>query len=187
MTSTRAKALVALNWTLALFVVMYPLFIPWDSIKTNLGRYYIVVITICVIFFNVYLFRKARIHGERIKRQQRIITGLQKNLKEDFKSVRTLAIVGGTFLVSCLPFTAVTFIYGNDKMTVEFQRSAAFAGILMPINAILDPLIYYFRSAEFRAFYQKFKRSSLGQRIRKFRTPMIVYKNNKQIKPAEHN
>ncbi len=114
----------------------------------------------------------------------------QKNLKEDFKSVRTLAIVGGTFLVCCLPFTIVVFVYGDNKMSIEFQRSAAFSGILMPINAILDPVIYYFRSAEFRSFYQRFKRSWRGNSLRptrSSRTFACTYKITRKIKPAESN
>jgi hypothetical protein len=118
---------------------------------------------------------------------------LQKNLKEDFKSVRTLAIVSGTFLVCCIPFTIVAFIYGDNKVSMEFQRNAAFTGILMSINAISDPVIYYFRSSEFRAFYQRFKRSWQAARgnslepIRPSRTLAWAYKMKRQIAPAEDN
>jgi hypothetical protein len=77
MTLTRAKVLVVLNWILAVFVTVYPLLIPWPSLNTNLGRYYVLVITAMMIIFNVYLFREARIQGKKIKRQNRIVTGLQ--------------------------------------------------------------------------------------------------------------
>ena len=77
MTSSRAKALVVLNWILALFVTVYPLLMPWASLNTQLGRYYIVVIAAMVIIFNVYLFRVAKTQNQKIKRQNRILTGLQ--------------------------------------------------------------------------------------------------------------
>ena len=77
MTSTSAKILVILNWILALLVTMYPLLMPWRSLNTNLGRYYVVVITALVIIFNIYLFREARIQKKNIKRQNQIVTGLQ--------------------------------------------------------------------------------------------------------------
>ena len=77
MTSTRAKGLVILNWILALVVTMYPLLIPWRSINTNLGRYYVVLITVSVIIFNIYLFREASIQSKKIQLQNRIVTGLQ--------------------------------------------------------------------------------------------------------------
>ena len=105
--------------------------------------------------------------------------------------MRTLAIVGGTFLVCCLPFTIVAFIYGDDKMSIQFQRNAAFTGILMPINAILDPVIYYFRSAEFRAFYQRFKRSWESTKeiyfkpARSSRKLVCMNKVTRKIKPTE--
>lgn len=187
MTPLRAKLFVVFNWFLAIIVTIYPLLLP--RYGTNIGRYYIVTITACVILFNVYLFREARIQTKKINRQNRVVTGLQKNLKEDFKSVRTVAIIGGTFLVCCLPFTIVTFIYGNDKTTVQFQRNAAFTGTLMPINAILDPAIYYFRSAEFRAFYQRFKRSRESdlnlKPFSKRRTCGLTFKTPNRVKPVE--
>jgi hypothetical protein len=77
MTSARAKALVVLNWILSLIVTVYPLLMPWPSLNTNLGRYYVVIITALVIMFNIYLFREARIQNKKIKRQNQIVTGLQ--------------------------------------------------------------------------------------------------------------
>ena len=77
MTSARAKALVVLNWILSLIVTVYPLLMPWPSLNTtNLGRYYVVIITALVIMFNIYLFREARIQNKKIKRQNQIVTGL---------------------------------------------------------------------------------------------------------------
>ena len=188
MTSTRAKLLVVLNWILSIIVTTSPLI---NSNQFQVGRYYILVITAFVILFNVYLFREARIQSAKIKQQNRIVTGLQKNMKEDFKSVRTLALVGGTFLVCCLPFTIVTFIYGDDKLTIEFQRCAAFAGTLMPVNAILDPVIYYFRSAEFRAFYKRFKRSregNFGKPTKKPGAYRVTYRVHPiKVKPVQEN
>lgn len=76
-------------------------------------------------------------------------------------------------------------------MSIQFQRSAAFTGILMPINAILDPVIYYFRSAEFRAFYQRVKRSWEGNRevyfklSRPSRRSVWVNKVTRKVKPTE--
>ena len=77
MTLARAKALVVVNWIMALLVTLYPLLVPWPSLNTNLGRYYIVIITALVILFNIYLFRLAKIQSQKIKRQNRIVTGLQ--------------------------------------------------------------------------------------------------------------
>ena len=184
MTPFRAKLLAILNWFLSLIVTIFPLLVP----NVNIGRYYIVTITVCVIFFNVYLFRKARIETRIIKLQNQVVTGLQKNMKEDFKSVRTVAIISVTHLTCCLPITIVTFIYGDDKMTMEFQRNAAFTGALMSINAILDPVIYYLRSAEFRAFYQRFKRSRQSDFVKptpKSRALMWAYKATNSVKPSD--
>lgn len=78
-------------------------------------------------------------------------------------------------------------------MSIEFQRNAAFTGIFMPINAILDPVIYYFRSPEFRAFYQKFKRSWQSNETNSIQTNrppwglLWPYRASRQIKPAEND
>lgn len=77
MTLARAKALVVVNWIMALLVTLYPLLVPWPSLNTNLGRYYIVIITALVILFNIYLFRQAKIQSQKMKRQNRVVTGLQ--------------------------------------------------------------------------------------------------------------
>lgn len=187
-TPVRAKIFVVLNWIVAFIVTTAPLLVPWKS-ANKLGRYYIVTITASVILFNVYLFREARIQSEKIRRQSRIVTGLQKNLKEDFKSVRTLAIISATFLACCLPFTIIAFVYGDHKLTKDFQRYAAFTGVLMPVNAILDPAIYYLRSAEFQAFYQRFKRSRechfAVKRTSKSRTLKWACQAKSQVTPVE--
>ena len=78
-------------------------------------------------------------------------------------------------------------------MSIEFQRNAAFTGILMPINAILDPVIYYFRSTEFRTFSQRLKRSWQAARGSSFKPNRSswslawAYKVTRQITPAESN
>lgn len=159
MTPCRAKFLVVTTWLVAAIISMWHLYGDMASVHYfEMGRYYVVLLLTFVLLANVYMFRESRKQAKKINRQSAVVTGLQKNLREDFKSVKTLALVGGTFLFSCLPFTLVVFAYGDDKKSVRFQRNAAFWGPLMAVNAVLDPLIYYFRSPEFRAFYGRLRR-----------------------------
>ena len=163
MTPFRAQILVAVVWMAALLITLLHMIGHLNDSENffNYGRYYIIVLVTCVLLFNAYMFHVSWKQAQKTRRQKRsvsIVTGLQKNLKEDFRSVRTLALVGGTFLLSCLPFTLVNFLYGNDKRGTHYQRYAAFFVPLILLNSVVDPLIYYLRSSEFRSFYQRMKR-----------------------------
>ena len=177
MTPCRAKCLVVTIWLAAGSISMWHLYCDMASVHFfDMGRHYIVVIVMSVLLANAYMFRESRKQARKINRQSAIVTGLQKNLREDFKSVKTLGLVGGTFLLSCLPFTLVVFAYGDDKESVRFQRNAALWGPLMAGNAILDPLIYYFRSPEFRASYARLRRLYVPRRnIHPKRRPFAIF------------
>ena len=182
MTPCRAKCLVVAIWMAALSDSLWNLYGYLASGRHyfEIERYYIVVLLIFVLFSNAYMFRESRIQARKINRQGSVLTGLQKNLREDFKSVKTLSLVGGTFLLSCLPYIVVAFMYGEDKISVQFQRNAVFCAPLIVINAVLDPLIYYFRSSEFRSFYQRFRRLHLPPRKLDSKMPFTIFNKNKR-------
>ena len=163
MTPFRAKALVTTVWMAALLITLLHTIGHLNDSENffNYGRYYIIVLVTSVLLFNAYMFHVSRNQARKMRRQKtalRVMTGLQKNLREDFRSVRTLSLIGGTFLLSSFPLTLANFLYGNDKKGPQYQRLAAFFGPLMVLNSVLDPLIYYLRSSEFRSFYQRMKR-----------------------------
>ena len=183
MTPCRAKCLVVTIWLFAASVSMWHFYCDLTSVHYfNMGRYYIVVLLMSVLFANAYMYRESRRQARKINRQSAIVTGLQKNLREDLKSVKTLGLVGGSFLLSCLPFTLVVFAYGDDKESVRFQRNAAFWGPLMAVNAVLDPLIYYFRSPEFRASYERLRRLYGPRRNIHPKRPFAIQFNVKKSK-----
>lgn len=177
MTPHRAKILVVFIWMASLAISLLHMvgyLIYSDTNVFNYGRYYIVALITAVIASNIYMFCVSRKQAQKIKRQNRFMTGLQKNLLEDLKSVKTLTLIGGTFLLSCLPFTLLVFLYGSQKESTPFQRRTAFLAPLIALNPVLDPIIYYLRSAEFRLFFQRFNRLYLKREPNVFSSPFIL-------------
>lgn len=167
MTPFRAKVLVAFVWVAAsiltsLHLVGYTVYN--DANFFNYGRYYMMFLMVIFLSSNLYMFCKSQIHARKIKKSfQGVVTGLQRDFKEDLKSVKTIAMVGATFLMAWLPLMAVFFVYGSHKEDMHFQRYTAFISPFIALNIISDPLIYYVRSPEFQMFYQRWKgRHGLG-------------------------
>ena len=170
MTPLRAKILVVLIWLAASILTLLHLIgylVYADGNFFNYGRYYMMFLVLVFFSSNLYMFFKSRKHARKIKETfHGIVTGLQRNLKEDLKSVKTVAIISATFLLGWLPLMLIFFLYGSEKEQKEFQRYTAFVSPLTVLNIISDPLIYYFRSPDFRSFYQRWKRRrGLGMRL----------------------
>lgn len=167
MTPFRAKVLVAFVWIAASILTLLHLigYVAYEDANFfNYGRYYMMFLVVIFLSSNFYMFCKSQIHARKIKKSfQGVVTGLQRDFKEDLKSVKTIAMVGATFLMAWLPLIAVFFLYGSRKEDMNFQRYTAFISPLIALNIILDPLIYYVRSSEFQMFYQRWKgRHKLG-------------------------
>lgn len=162
MTPFRAKFLVGITWTAAMiltFLHMIGYLAYSDGNFFNYGRYYMMLLILICVSSNAYMFCKSRIHARKINKTFRgVITGLQRNFTEDLKSVKTIAMVSMTFFLGWLPMILIFFIYGSEKEGKEFQRYCAFLSIFMALNIVSDPVIYYYRSAEFRMFYQRWRR-----------------------------
>lgn len=196
MTPLRAKLLVALVWAAASILTLLHLIgylVYSDGNFFNYGRYYMMFLVLAFVSSNLYMFYMSRKHVRKIKETfHGVVTGLQRNLKEDLKSVKTVTMVSATFILAWLPLMLIFFLYGSEKEEVDFQRYTAFLSPLMVLNIVLDPLIYYFRSPEFRTFYQRWKRRHGLERTRSrvyaetgiihkaFKIDTVVYKCDTQ-------
>ena len=161
MTPFRAKVLVVLVWAAASILTVLHLigYVVYENANFfNYGRYYMMILMVIFLSSNFYMFCKSQIQARKIKKSfEGVVTGLQRDFKEDLKSVKTIAMVGATFLMAWLPLMAVFFLYGSNKEDMNFQRYTAFISPFIALNIILDPLIYYVRSPEFQMFYQRWK------------------------------
>lgn len=160
MTPFRARLMVVVVWCIAVIASMiqavsheYP-----NKKVLILERIYMLATIISILFFNCSMFRQSRTQAQKVKTLNYIATGQQESLKEEFKSARTLAVITGAFLITRLPSAVVIMMYGNHKEGYLFQRYFAFTMPSMALKQFLDPVIYYFRSPNFRLFYQRMKR-----------------------------
>ena len=170
MTPCRAKISVAVIWLAASVLASLHLLghlLHSDGNFFNYGRYYMLFLALVFVSSNVYMLLKSREQSKRIRQCNRgVITGLQRNIKEELKSVKTIAMVSATFVFGWLPLMVLSFLFGNRKEEVIIQRYFAFLSPFTALNIISDPLIYYIRGPEFRMFYQRWKRRrGLGTRI----------------------
>lgn len=184
MTVVRAKFFVAFVWIAALMITVLHLlsFLLYSHGNFfNYGRYYMIVLMSVFLSSNLYIYRKARQQSRKVRQMRDVVTGQQRNLGEDLRAMKTVGLVSLTFLIGWLPLLFIFVLYGSEKEDEEFQRYAAFCSPSTVLNVISDPLIYFFRSPEFRLFYQRYKRrlgvlapvgpgSNVGNRTRSFST-----------------
>jgi hypothetical protein len=162
MTPSRAKVLVAFIWAAALIFTLLHLIgflVRSDGNFFNYGRYYMMFLIAIIVLSNIYMLFQSRVQAKKIKATfHGVVTGLQRNLTEDLKSMKTVAMISATFLMGWLPLMVIFFLYGSEKKGVDFQRYTAFVSPFTILNIISDPFIYYLRSSEFRTFYRNWKR-----------------------------
>ena len=165
MTPFRAKILIVFIWVAASVVTLLHLIgyvVHSDGNFFNYGRYYMMFLAAIFISSNIYMFFKSREQAKKLRKMSRgVLTGLQRNVKEDLKSIRTIGMVSVTFILGWLPMIILFFLYGDEKEDREFQRYASFVSKFTVINIISDPIIYYIRSPDFRMFYTNWKRKRI--------------------------
>ena len=123
------------------------------------------IINTLTVLLNVLMLRKAIEKRKLIEKQQAsVLTGYQRNLITEFKSLFRLVLVMGTFCATWIPLvvtvSSVTVTHGRKSRV--FQRRFALCFSLLSMNSVIDPLIYFLRSEEFYRFVRKVKRSFFG-------------------------
>jgi branched-subunit amino acid transport protein len=78
------------------------------------------------------------------------VTGQMKTSSDEFRALRSLGLVAGSFVVCWLPMTIAFFFTDRNTDPATFHRTFSFTAPLAVVNAIIDPSIYYYRSKGFR-------------------------------------
>lgn len=161
-TAHRANVMVVLVWSVALTFTLLHLLgyaVYSDPNFFNYGRYYLMLLILVFIGSNFYMFYLSRKQSKHISNALRPVqTGLQQSIRDDLKCIKTVGMVGITFVMGWFPLIILFFLYGDKKEEKDFQRFSAFLLPLTIVNVISDPFIYYVRSSEFRKFYKAWKR-----------------------------
>ena len=159
-TKKRAKVVVGVMWLVALIVVVL------DEVSLTLSeipdlrmtRYFLAFFIVSSIVLCVYMYLLGRKHAKRLAQQASAVTGQLQAASHEFRSLRSLFMIAGSFGACWLPITMAVTIYDREKDPVQFYRTLCFTAPLIFLNTIIDPLVYYFRSKGFRLSLKKLKR-----------------------------
>ena len=152
MTFKRTIRLVAGAWIVASLVVILAIvgllveIEPFIHITSYLIGFYITA-TIVMYMYMYFLGRK---HRKKLVRQAYAVTGQVQAKFEEFRALRSLFMIAGTFALFWLPVTIATFFINVRRDPFQFYRSLMYTTPLCAVNSVVDPVVYYYRSNGFR-------------------------------------
>ena len=151
-TCKRAAALVGCVWFVAIFVPTLSMIGLAYNMKAivHITRYFLAFYIVSSSAMYTYMYILARKFRRELAQLKYAVTGQLQTSSDEFRSLRSLFIVAGTFAVCWLPMTIGFFLTDRNTDPDLFYRSFSFTAPLIVLNAVLDPTIYYFRSRGFR-------------------------------------
>ncbi len=114
-------------------------------------RYFMGFYVISSVVMHVYMYNLGRKHRRQLAQQAFAVTGQIQARSDEFRSLRSLFMITGSFAACWLPVSIETFFQNEMGSRIHFYRTFLFTCTLGFLNSILDPIIYYYRSKGFRA------------------------------------
>ena len=165
-----------LAWVDALIVALLP-FIPWDPSAGGSCSYRptkwwslmvihknVVIPLLIVVICYSYIYRIAMSHVKTIQKENRPGVNMKSRLqqwKQRRKATMTLLIVVGIFMACWLPSTIYYYVQNVCEYCFESfvgeqkQIFNAIVKIMTFVNSMTNPLIYWYRSKEFKHAFQR--------------------------------
>ena len=170
MTFKRTISLVAGTWIVACLVVISAMVGTLVEIKPLIHtiRYFIGFYITATIVMYMYMYYLGRKHRKKIARQVYAVRGQVQAKFEEFRALRSLFMIAGTFVLFWLPVTIAAFFMNVRRDTFQFYRSPIYTAPLCAVNSVVvnenhcfynnkplgqplvDPVVYYYRSNGFR-------------------------------------
>ena len=113
------------------------------------------------IVMSVYMYNLGRKHSKKLVLQMRAITGQTQATTDEFRALTSLFMIAGSFAACWLPVIIASLLLNKFEDPIRFYRTFSFTCPLTLVNAVVDPIIYYYRSEGFRL--------SLKRLVRRFR------------------
>ena len=152
MTFKRTISLVAGTWIVASLVVVSTVVSLLGEIKPliHITRYFIGFYITATIVMYMYMYYLGRKHRKKLARQAYAVTGQVQAKFEEFRALRSLFMIAGTFALCWLPVTVAAFLIDVRRDPFQFYRSHIYTTPLCAVNSVVDPVVYYYRSNGFR-------------------------------------
>ena len=99
----------------------------------------------------IYMYNLGRKHRRQLARQAFAVTGQIQARSDEFRALRSVFMITGTFAASWLPISIEPFFENEMGGRIHYCRILLFTCALCFVNSIADPIIYYYRSKGFRA------------------------------------
>lgn len=151
-TFKRAVFLVAMAWFLASSVPVMAIIGLTYKVKPmiHITRYFLAIYITSSSSMYVYMYFLARKQRANLRQLNYAVTGQMQTTLEEFKALRSLFMIAGSFAACWLPMTISFFFTDRSTDPVQFYRTFSYTAPLVVVNALLDPTIYYYRSKGFR-------------------------------------
>ena len=148
-TEKNIKVSVAIFWIIAVCSWVLRYVTPYVGLFT-LGS----VLPICIIFIAisyVILYRETLRHRKRIKTEQIAQQEVETFLKEN-KALKTTVYVVGSLVLCFTPslFLPVSLVVKRLSLVAKSVSFVSFCRVLIMLNSLLNPLIYFWRDKEMR-------------------------------------
>ena len=143
------KISVATFWMIALCILALRYIIPYVVLFTAASLMVICVIFIAISY--VILYRETLRHKKRIKTEQVAQQEVETFLKEN-KALKTTVYVVGSLVLCFTPslFLLVSLVVKRLSLVANSVSFVSFCRVLVMLNSLLNPLIYFWRDKEMR-------------------------------------
>ena len=152
MTYQRSIAMAGGVWLVAAVIpILATIGLSYD-IKSivHITRYFLAFYIMSSAAMYVYMYILARKHREQVAKLKYAVSGQMQTISDEFRALRSLFLVAGSFVVCWLPMTIGFFFTDRNSNPETFHRTFSFTAPLVLVNAMVDPNIYYYRSKGFR-------------------------------------
>ena len=163
-TGKNIKVSVAIFWIFALCTWALRCVAPYAMVFT-VGP----LVPSCIIFIAisyVILYRETLRHRKRIKTEEIAHHEVETFLKEN-KALKTTVYVIGSLVFCFIPSSIIFLSYVVEGLSLKNSvYFLSFSRVLMMLNSLLNPLIYFWRDKEMRKLVSPYRRSRGGEVVR---------------------
>lgn len=167
LTKLVTRLLMSVSWSMAVCVSLVPLF--WNDWREGLPcemhmvipRGYTTTILapmfslVWVVMFTLYwrIWREATCHARRMRANTCCPSGAN-----DWKSIQVVLLVLGSFSICWMPFVVVSFARTLPVVSLQSPIAYRLTSSLAMTNSGINPMIYAWKNAGFRAAFVKLLR-----------------------------